>query len=118
MVELKRLVVTGGHGSLGDHTIRELLAAGYEVLSLDIVPPREKLCESWTCDLRRSGDLYEAFKNASAVVHLGAYQAPRLVADCETFSNNVTATYNVLRAATDSGVERVVLASSVAAYRF
>lgn len=115
---MKRIVVTGGSGRLGDHTIGELLAAGYEVLSLDIVPPREKVCESWICDLRRSGDLYEAFKNAQAVVHLGAYQAPRLAADCQTFNNNVTATYNVLRAAADLAVERVVLASSVAAYGF
>lgn len=115
---MKKVVVTGGSGRLGHITIRELLAAGYEVLSLDMVPPRETLCESWICDLRRSGDLYEALRDAKAVVHLGAYQAPRLASDCETFSNNVTATYNVLRAATDLRVERVVLASSVAAYGF
>jgi len=115
---MKKVVVTGGSGRLGRHTITELLAAGYEVLSLDIAPSREQLCESWICDLKRSGDLYEAFRNATAVVHLGAYQAPRLASDCETFNNNVTATYNVLRAATDLGVARVVLASSVAAYGF
>jgi len=114
----KKVVVTGGSGRLGDHVIRDLLAAGYEVLSLDLVQAREKICESWVCDLRRAGDLYEAFKGAGAVVHLGAYQAPRLASDCETFSNNMTATYNVLKAAVDMGIRRAVVASSVAAYGF
>jgi nucleoside-diphosphate-sugar epimerase len=115
---MKKVVVTGGSGRLGDHTIRELIAAGYEVLSLDLVPPREKRCDSWICDLRRAGDLYQALRDSAAVIHLGAYQAPRLAPDCETFSNNVTATYNVLKAAVDMGVRRAVVASSIAAYGF
>lgn len=114
----KKVVVTGGSGRLGDQTIRELLRVGYEVLSLDLAPPREKLCESWICDLRRAGDLYQALKDSLAVVHLGAYQAPGVTSDCETFSNNVSATYNVLKAAVDMGVRRAVVASSVAAYGF
>ena len=115
---MPRVVVTGGSGRLGQHTIGHLLQHGYEALSLDIVPPPRRLCDSWLCDLRRSGDLYEALKDADAAIHLGAYQAPNLAPDCETFSNNVTATYNVLKAAVDLGVPRVVCASSIAAYGF
>jgi nucleoside-diphosphate-sugar epimerase len=115
---MPKVVVTGGSGRLGQHAISHLLEHGYEALSLDIVPPREPLCDSWLCDLRRSGDLYEAFRGADAVIHLGAYQAPNLAPDSETFSNNVTATYNVLKAAVDLGVPRVVCASSIAAYGF
>jgi len=115
---MKKVVVTGGSGRLGQYMIHELLGAQYDILSLDIAPPTQKLCESWLCDLRHSGDLYEAFKDATAVIHLGAYQAPKLASDCETFANNVTATYNVLKAASDMEVQRVVLASSVAAYGF
>lgn len=115
---MTRVVVTGGSGRLGQHTIHELLNHRYTVLSLDLAPPREKICDAWICDLRRSGDLYEAFKHAAGVVHLGAYQAPNLTSDCETFQNNVSATYNVLKAAADTGIERVVVASSVAAYGF
>ena len=115
---MPKVVVTGGSGRLGQHTIGHLLDHGYEALSLDIAPPPSKLCDSWICDLRRAGDLYEAFKGAGAVIHLGAYQAPNLAPDCETFGNNVTATYNVLKAAVDLGVPRVVCASSIAAYGF
>ena len=115
---MPKVVITGGSGRLGQLAISHLIEHGYEALSLDIVPPRERLCDSWLCDLRRSGDLYEAFRGADAVIHLGAYQAPNLAPDCETFSNNVTATYNVLKAAVDLGVPRVVCASSIAAYGF
>jgi nucleoside-diphosphate-sugar epimerase len=115
---MKKIVVTGGSGRLGQFVIRDLLARGYQVLSLDKVPPREKICPSWLADLRQSGDLFEALKSAYGIVHLGAYQAPNLAPDAETLSNNVSSTYNVLRAAADSRVKKVVLASSTAAFGF
>jgi nucleoside-diphosphate-sugar epimerase len=113
-----RLVVTGGSGRLGQYAIRELLAHDHTVLSLDRLPPPTALCPSWVVDLTRAGDVYQALRDAEGVVHLGAWQAPGLTSDTETFANNVTATYNVLKAATDLGVRRAVLASSVAAYGF
>jgi nucleoside-diphosphate-sugar epimerase len=115
---MKKIVVTGGSGRLGQFAIRELLSHKYEVLSLDKIPPREKLCPSWIAELRNSGDLYEALRDAFGVIHLGAYQAPNLAPDSETFSNNVSCTYNVVRAAADLGVKKVVLASSTAAFGF
>ena len=115
---MKKIVVTGGSGRLGQFVIRDLLAHGYQVLSLDRVPPREKLCASWLVDLRRSGDLFEALRGAYGVIHLGAFQAPNLAPDAETLSNNVSSTYNVLRAAADVGVKKIVIASSTAAFGF
>jgi nucleoside-diphosphate-sugar epimerase len=115
---MKKIVVTGGSGRLGQFVIRDLLANGYQVLSLDRVPPREKLCTSWLVDLRQSGDLFEAMRDSYGVIHLGAYQAPNLASDGETLSNNVSSTYNVLRAAADMGVKKIVIASSVAAFGF
>jgi nucleoside-diphosphate-sugar epimerase len=115
---MKKVVVTGGSGRLGQLVIRDLLEHGYAVLSLDRVPPREKLCPSWLADLRHLGDLFEAMRESYGVIHLGAYQAPNLAPDAETFSNNVSSTYNVLRAATDLGVGKVVIASSTAGFGF
>ena len=114
----KRVVVTGGSGNLGTQAIRELTSVGYQVLSLDSVPPKEALCESRICDLTHMGDLYEALKDATAVIHLAAYQAPGMAPDSEVFGNNISASYNILKAATDRGVQRVVMASSIAAYGF
>ena len=115
---MKKVIVTGGSGRLGQLVIRDLLAHKYEVLSVDRSPPAEKLCPSRLADLRNSGDLYEALKDAYGVVHLGAYQAPNLTSDSETFSNNVAATYNLLKAAGDLGIKKIVIASSTAAFGF
>jgi nucleoside-diphosphate-sugar epimerase len=117
-VAKSKIVVTGGSGNLGRWTVQTLLDAGYEVLNLDVVPPRERICESWVADLSQTGDLYEACKGADAVIHLAAHQAPFMAADAEVFRNNMAATYNVFKAAGDMGVRRVVHASSVAAYGF
>ncbi len=115
---MKKIVVTGGSGRLGQLVIHELLSHGCEVLSLDRAPPAVSLCPSWIADLRSSGHLYEALSGAHGVMHLGAYQAPGLAPDSEIFSNNVTATYNVLKAAADTGIKKVVIASSTAAFGF
>jgi nucleoside-diphosphate-sugar epimerase len=113
-----KVVVTGGSGRLGQQVSRDLLAAGHEVLSLDRITPAERLCPAWLADLTRPGDLYQALAGADGVVHLAAYQAPNLAPDTQTFGNNVQSTYNVLKAAADLSVPRVVLASSIAAYGF
>ena len=115
---MKKVVVTGGSGRLGQLVIHELLSHDYQVLSLDRLRPAVNLCPSWIADLRSSGDVYEALVGAYGVIHLGAYQAPGLAPDAEVFSNNVTATYNVLKAASDLGVKKAVIASSTAAFGF
>lgn len=114
----QKIVVTGGSGRLGQHVIRELLDHHYDVLSLDRVEPPAKICPSSIVDLTRYENIFEALKGADGVVHLGAYQAPGLAPDSETFTNNVTAVYNLLHAAAEIGVRRVVLASSTAAFGF
>src|SRR5579875_2845670 len=80
-----RVVVTGGSGRLGGFVIRELLAHGHDVLSLDRVRPAAPPCTAWQVDLTRSGDVYQALVGAEGVVHLAAYQAPDLAPDTETF---------------------------------
>ena len=114
----RKTVITGGSGRLGTKTVEAMLAAGYEVLNLDAVRPPEKLCESWISDLTRSGDLFEALDGADSVIHLAAHQSAAEAADSVVFSNNVASSYNVLRAAAQTGVRRVVMASSIAAYGF
>jgi nucleoside-diphosphate-sugar epimerase len=107
-----KIVVTGGSGRLGQHVIRELLDHQNDVLSLDRVEPPAKLCSSSIIDLTRYEDVRAALKGADGVVHLGAYQAPGLVPDPETFTNNVTAVYNLLHATAAIGVRRVDFAKA------
>ncbi|MEA2907749.1 MAG: hypothetical protein QOI12_5136 [Alphaproteobacteria bacterium] len=113
-----KIVVTGGSGGLGRQVIAELGAHGYQVLNLDRVPHPGGFQPSWTVDLANSGALHEACANAGGIIHLAAYIAPGLTSDCMTFNSNATLTYNVLKAASDMGVRRAVIASSISAYGF
>ncbi|HTM07820.1 MAG TPA: NAD(P)-dependent oxidoreductase [Verrucomicrobiae bacterium] len=115
---MAKIVVTGGSGMLGREVVRHLLAHGYEVSSIDRAAPRQAICPSQTVDLTRAEDISRAVAGADGVIHLAAYQAPGIVSDPETFTNNVAASYNVLHAAATNGVSRVVLASSTAAFGF
>src|SRR5579862_4719309 len=112
-----KIVVTGSSGQFGQHVVRNLATAGHDVLGIDRVA-NPSLRPSWVCDLCRTGDLFEAFAGAEAVVHLAAIQAPNLAPDSVTFNNNVSATYNVLKAAADLSIRKLVVASSIAAYGF
>jgi nucleoside-diphosphate-sugar epimerase len=112
-----KIVVTGSSGQLGQHVVRGLTAAGYDVLGIDRVAD-PSIRPSWVCDLSRTGDLFEAFAGAEAVVHLAAISAPNLMPDSVTFNDNVSATYNVLKVAADLKIGKLVIASSIAAYGF
>jgi nucleoside-diphosphate-sugar epimerase len=113
-----KIVVTGGSGALGQQVISELIAHGYQVLNLDRAPHPGGFRPSWTVDLTDSGALHEACANAGGIIHLAAYIAPNLTSDSMTFNSNVALTYNVLKAASDMAVPRVVIASSISAYGF
>jgi nucleoside-diphosphate-sugar epimerase len=113
-----KIVVAGGSGQLGQHVVSELSANGYEVLNLDRRPHPGGFAPTWTVDLTKPGALYQAMAGADAVVHLAAYGGPDLTDDCSTFSGNVSVTYNVLKAARDFGLRRVVIAGSHAVYGF
>ncbi|MBI2727178.1 MAG: NAD(P)-dependent oxidoreductase [Polaromonas sp.] len=112
------IVVTGGSGALGQQVVAELLRHGWEVLSLDRRPHPGGHKRSWVVDLLDSGSVYEACQGAAGIVHLAAHIAPDLASDCATFGDNVRMTYNVLKAATDNKLEKIVLASSTAVYGF
>lgn len=113
-----KVVVTGGSGQLGQYVVKELAAAGHTVLALDRRPNPAGHKPAWTVDLLDSGSLFEACRDAGAIVHLAAHIAPNLSSDCRTFNDNVTMTYNALKAAGSAGVRSAVIASSLAAYGF
>jgi nucleoside-diphosphate-sugar epimerase len=113
-----RIVVTGGSGQLGQMVVSELCKHGHQVLSLDRKPHPAGFRSSWTVDLLNPASLFEACAGADGIVHLAAHIAPNLTTDCATFNDNVSMTYNLLRAASQCGVKRTVLASSIAAYGY
>ncbi len=114
------VAVTGSSGKLGRHVVRDLQEHGYRVVALDRVPdPGSAAAVSVRVDLTDHGQVLEALTavddrhdGVDAVVHLAAIPAPGLTTNAATFSNNVTATYNVFAAARSAGIRNVVWASS------
>lgn len=109
---MKKIVVTGGSGKAGRATVRDLLEHGYEVLNVDIQPPREALCRFLAVDLMQFGETVEALHGFDAVVHLAANPNPSGWTEERMFRHNTTTTYNIFRAAMLLGLKRVVWASS------
>ncbi len=109
---MTKVVVTGGSGKAGRAVVRDLVAHGYDVLNVDLKPPRETLSPFLEVDLGDLGQTVEALRGADAVVHLGAIPAPGLRSEEVTFRNNMTSSYNVFSAATLLGLRRIVSASS------
>jgi UDP-glucose 4-epimerase len=119
-----RALVTGGAGFIGHHLVRRLLDDGYEVRALDnfATGRRERLegldVELVEGDLRSYERAHRAVRGTDLVFHLGALPSvPRSMQDPLTTSAvNVEGTLNVLLAARDEDVARVVFASSSSVY--
>jgi nucleoside-diphosphate-sugar epimerase len=121
-----RVLVTGGGGFIGSHLADRLLRDGHEVRVLDnFATGRRENLSGFAGDLDLiEGDItsYErvhtAVRDREAVLHQAALPSvPRSVQDPLTSNlTNVVGTLNVLLAARDSGVRRVVYASSSSVY--
>src|SRR5690349_14217973 len=120
----QRALVTGGAGFIGSNLVRALLERGDEVRVLDNFSTgyRENLdrldVETIEGELRSYERVHAAVRGAEVVYHLGALgSVPRSVQDPLTSSAvNVEGTLNVLLAARDEGVRRVVFSSSASVY--
>jgi nucleoside-diphosphate-sugar epimerase len=111
--------VSGGAGFLGLHLSRRLLADGHDVRTLDVAPlddaELERSVEELRADVRDLAPVRELVTGADVVVHAAA-ALPIQASRDSIRSVNVGGTENVLLAARDAGVQRVVFISSTAVY--
>jgi len=111
--------ISGGAGFLGLHLARRLLADGRDVRTLDVVPlddaELERSVQELRGDIRDVARVRELVDGADVVVHAAA-ALPIQASRDSIRSVNVTGTENVLQAARDAGVRRVVFISSTAVY--
>jgi len=112
-----KVAVTGISGLLGK-ALLPLLESDPEVESIvgiDVAPPPNSPKLSIVRSDVRSPAIKEALQGCDALIHLAFIVMP-IQSEGETDSINVFGTKNVLRAAAELGIEKVVYTSSVAAY--
>jgi nucleoside-diphosphate-sugar epimerase len=122
----RQVLVTGGAGFIGSNLVRALLERGDRVRVLDNfatgmrsnLDGLEEDVETIEGELRSYERVHNAVRGVEVVFHQGALPSvPRSVQDpLTTGAVNVEGTLNVLLAARDESVRRVVFASSSSVY--
>lgn len=119
------VLVTGGAGFIGSHTVDALLAAGEQVSVLDDLSSGKRANLAMHSNLRIiEGDIRDvatverAMEGVSHVMHLAAqvFVPSSIERPVHSASINITGFLNVLDAARRGGIRRFVYASSAAVY--
>src|SRR6185436_9188016 len=120
-----KYLVTGATGHLGANLVRRLLADGHEVRVLlrdrhgsDLVAVEGLSVERAFGDLRDLDAMRAATRGVERVFHTAAKISTLKGEEREIYEINVTGTRNVLKAAREASVERVVVSGSLSAVGF
>ena len=120
----RRILVTGGAGYIGSHTVRLLLERGYDVAVVDNLSrgyrqnvPAGRLYEMDVADTNALTGLMRQRKT-EAVVHFAAFIAvgESMVVPERYFVNNVAGSLSLLTAMLGAGVKHIVFSSTAAVY--
>lgn len=132
MAPSKCILVTGGAGYIGTHTVVELINAGYEVIVVDnfvnsftesikrVQEITGKKIIHYSVDLLDKEALTKVFSKHEfyAVVHLAALKAvgESVEIPLRYYHNNVTGSLNLLQCMKEHGVWKFVFSSSATVY--
>jgi UDP-glucose-4-epimerase GalE len=120
----RKILVTGGAGYIGSHTVQLLLKQGYDVAVADNLSkgyrhnvPKGRLFEINIADTKALTELMRQTRT-EAVIHFAAFIAVgESMREPETyFANNVCASLSLLTAMLRAGVKHVVFSSTAAVY--
>ncbi len=120
----KTILVAGGAGYIGSHTVKHLLQNDYEVVVLDnlVYGHREAvLTDNFEqVDLKDKSEVDKVFKkyNIDAVIHFAAYTyvGESVNEPCKYYWNNVVNTLNLLDVMRENNVKNIVFSSTCATY--
>ena len=118
-----KIIVTGGAGFIGSHLVDALIERGFKVHVIDNLSAGKKenvnkKAVLHIADIRNLKEIKPVIRSADYVFHLAAL--PRVQYSIEnpeeTHEVNVSGSLNVLLAAKDGGVKRVIYSASSSAY--
>ena len=117
---MAHILVTGGAGYVGSHTVKLLAAGGEDVVTCDNLSSGSrdavKAGEFVKADIRDSEAIQEAIRKygVDRIVHFAACVsvAESIEDPASYYENNVCGTLSLLRAALKEGVKKLVFSSS------
>ena len=111
------VIVTGAAGHLGSRLVARLLESGLRVTGLDRAPG-DFAAPNYafqSLDLSDFAALKNALGGADLIVHCASLHPWKPYSDAQYFEANVVGTWNLYRAASELGIARAVMTSSIAA---
>ena len=114
-----RVVVVGGAGFIGSHTIDALLQKKYEVICYDIQKPIQRHNNlKWYCYDVNSDTVEEAINEDDIILHLAAISSFSLAEKnpAEAIRTNIAGVANILRTAIEKKARKFIYASSGSVY--
>ena len=130
---MSKILVTGGCGYIGSHTIVDLIAHGYEVISADslvrasikqldgVAEITGKTIKNYAidlCDKAATRTIFETEKNITGIIHFAALKSvgESVFEPTLYYKNNLTSLINVLECAAEFGVKQFIFSSSCSVY--
>jgi UDP-glucose 4-epimerase len=130
---MNTILVTGGCGYIGSHTIVDLIENGYSVISVDnnsrshatILEGVKKITgidvknyKIDLCNFEETHSIFQENKNITGIIHFAAYKAvgESVEKPLDYYGNNLNSLINVLRCATQFNIPNFVFSSSCTVY--
>jgi UDP-glucose 4-epimerase len=128
-----KILVTGGTGYIGSHTVVELQNKGYDVIIVDnlsnsfanvldqiegITGKRPEFEEFDLAETDKTADFFKRHSDIEAIIHFAAYKAVgESVEDpLKYYHNNIFSLVNILQGMKDNGIKHFVFSSSCTVY--
>ncbi|WP_136481984.1 UDP-glucose 4-epimerase GalE [Cognatitamlana onchidii] len=128
-----KIIVTGGCGYIGSHTVVSLIENGYEAVVFDnlsnskefildrikeITGKKPRLEKVDLADEQQAKAAYKKHRDAMAIINFAAYKAvgESVKEPLLYYKNNLSSLLNTLQGQVDNGIENIIFSSSATVY--
>ena len=125
----KKILVTGGTGYIGSHTVVELIEEGFDVVVVDnlsnsnievldgierITGKRPAFEQFDLCDTKKVREFFGKYSSIEAIIHFAAFKAvgESVEKPLDYYQNNLMSLINLLESMRDFNVPGIVFSSS------